>query len=88
MQTIEQLMSKVLDLIEEARHRGEKPDLVFLTADDEHTLMVHAWLRAKDGDKPDALHKAPPVALQSPSRGSCKERGKSGVPEGRSGGDP
>lgn len=60
MQTIEQLLSKVLALIEEARQRGEKPELVFLTPDDEHTLAVHAWLRAKDDRKPDALHKAPP----------------------------
>lgn len=65
MQTIEQLLSKVLDLIEEARHRGEKPDLVFLTPDDEHTLTVHAWLRAKDDDKPDALHKTPPNVRSS-----------------------
>jgi hypothetical protein len=60
MQTIEQFLSKTLDLIEDANQRGEKPDLIFLTPDDEHTLAVHAWLRAKDGDKPDALHKEPP----------------------------
>ena len=65
MQTIEQLLSKVLDLIEEARQRGEKPELVFLTPDDEHTLAVHAWLRAKDDRKPDALHEAPPDVRSS-----------------------
>ena len=65
MQTIEQLLSKVLDLIKEARQRGEEPELVFLTPDDEHTLAVHAWLRAKDDRKPDALHEAPPDVRSS-----------------------
>lgn len=60
MQTCEQLLSKVLDLIEEAKNRGEKPDVVFLTPNDERTLKVRAWLCAQDDDKSDAIRKAPP----------------------------
>lgn len=59
MQTMEQLLSKVLDLLDEAKQRGENPDLLFLTPDDEHTLAVHAWLKAEAADK-DALRKQPP----------------------------
>lgn len=67
MQTIEQLLSKILDLIDAAKLRGEEPDLVFLTPDDEHTLRVHAWLRGKkkDDHKRDALHEAPPDVRSS-----------------------
>lgn len=59
MQTIEQLLSKILDLRADAEERGEKPDLVLLSPDDEHTLAVHLWLRNEAADA-QALAKDPP----------------------------
>ena len=75
MQTIEQLLSKILDLIAEAEQRGEKPDLVLLTPDDEHTLAVHLWLRSEAADS-EALAKTPPD-VRNFSKGYTKLAGLS-----------
>lgn len=59
MQTIEQLLANILKLRADAERQGQKPDLVLLSAEDEITLAVHAWLRA-EAEKPGALTNTPP----------------------------
>lgn len=55
MQTIEQLLAKVLYLEAASQQQGEKPDLICLTPEDELTLLCHEW------QKGDLTKKAPEV---------------------------
>ena len=61
MQTIEQLLSKVLDLIEEARQRGEKPELVFLTP------MMNTLWRYMHGFAPKTIANRTPYTKHRPT---------------------
>lgn len=61
MQTMEQLMNKIVRLRREAEQRGETPASVNLTVEDEDTVAAFLWLMEASENR-EKLRRAPPSA--------------------------
>jgi hypothetical protein len=61
MQTMEQLMNKIVRLRREAEQRGETPTSIYLTVEDEDTVAAFLWL-IEASENREKLRRAPPHA--------------------------
>lgn len=52
MQTLDQLLTKIINLQTASEVAGHKPDIVHLTREDEVTLIVHEWKKLEPKKKP------------------------------------
>lgn len=57
MQTLDQLLTKIINLQTASEEAGRKPDLLHLTREDELTLIVHEWKKTDLEEKPPSIRR-------------------------------